>query len=71
MVAGLFPRDTDLEGVALVAWRAPLSQGFAVSLGLTTAGDVSFITLSCSGVLEEALAFLHDATLEETGKACF
>lgn len=46
MVAGLFPRDTDLEGVALVAWRAPLSQGFAASLGLTTTGDVSFITLS-------------------------
>lgn len=66
MVVGLLPRERDLNGVALLAWRALLlSHGFAASRGLRTVEDVSFITRSCSGVLNETLAFLHDATLEE------
>lgn len=67
MVVGLRPLDNDLEGAEaepLVAGEA--LQGATAFLGLIFVDEVSFITLSWQGVLEETIAlFLLESTLHK------
>lgn len=67
MVAGLLPRDNDLEAVwveALVPGAA-CSDGFATFLGVKNFDEVSLMTLSWRGVMRETVSFLLDLALQE------